>query len=255
MKHIHLQSILGRIAVLLTLAGSLTMTMVYAGEASADKLSPGEILDKVRANYASLVTYSDEGTVVVSVNGNVTTTTFDIRLARSNFYRVRWIQTGDSSTPILNAHVESVWSSGAGDHLQADYGLEDEDSPEIALGMASTLSDGTTADLPLIFFNLPLGDAQGDSAYSEKRQPDEPVGKVDCYVVTRILLLQRKTFWVGKRDFLIHQIQTITGVDAPVLPDGELNWQTMLSLHLIVFTETHGNILVNQSLQRSDFVP
>jgi len=100
-----------------------------------------------------------------------------------------------------------------------------------------------------------LDDALGDAAYEDQRQADGPVGKVDCYVVTRVMLLQRKTFWIGKQDWLIHQIQTVTGVDVPVLPEGKLNWQTKVSFHRVVFTETHRNILVNQPLKQSDFIP
>ena len=247
---------LGRITALLTLAGGLGIPVVYAGEAGDHALSAGEILDKVRANYATLVTYSDVGKVVVSLNGNDTTSSsFDIRLARPNFYRVRWIQTGDSSTPALSARIGSVWSCGANNYLQAHYRIENEDSPEIALAVASTLSAGATAELPIIFFNLPLGDALGDLAYQDIRQADGHLGKEDCYVVTRILLRQRKTFWVGKQDFLIRQVQTVAGVDTPVLPEGDLKWQTRVGLHLVIFTETHGNIQVDQPLQRSDFVP
>jgi len=254
MKNIQWKSILGRIAALVALAGGLTTTTVYADPAAAAELSPGEIMDQVRANYASLATYSDDGKVAVSINDNVTTTTaFDIRLARPNFYRVRWLQTADLANPA--ASLGSVWSSGAGNHLRADYRIEDEESPEIALTVAAGRSAGATAAVPLIFFNHPLGDALGNLAYEDKRLPDEQLGKVDCYVVTRILLLQRKTFWVGKQDFLIHQIQTVSGVDLPVLPEGKLNWETRVGLHLVIFTETHGNIQVNQPLHQSDFIP
>lgn len=254
MKHSQLKSALGRIIALITLAGGLTSTVGYAGEATTE-LSPGDILDKVRANYAALTTYADEGRVVVSLSGNVTTTSFDMRLARPNFYRVRWIQAGDSSASTQTGRVGSVWSTGAYNQLQADFGLEDEDSPEIALGAAASLSAGATEAVPLIFLSSQPGDALGDSAYDDKRLADGQVGKVDCYVVTRLLLFERKTFWIGKQDFLIRQIQTVTGVDLPALPAGEINWQTMLNLQLVVYTETHGNIKVNEPLQRSAFIP
>jgi hypothetical protein len=139
--------------------------------------------------------------------------------------------------------------------LKTDYGVQEEDSPEMTLRLASGLSAGTTAAVPLVFFNSHLGDPLGDLTLENIRQADGQLGKVDCYVITRISLRQRKTFWIGKGDFLIRQIQTVVAVDGSVLPEGKLDWQTREGLHLVIFTETHGNILVNQPLQRSDFVP
>ena len=255
MKHIQWKLTVGRITALLMLAGGLTMTF-QTGAVAEDELSSGDILDKVRANYATLVTYSDVGKVVVSLNGNDTTSSsFDIRLARPNFYRVRWLQAADSSNPLHAPFIESVWSSGALNHLQTDYGVQEEDRPEMTLRLASCLSAGTTAAVPLIFFNSHLGDPLGDLTFENLRQADEQLGKVDCYVITRVSLRQRKTFWIGKGDFLIRQIQTVVGEDGSVLPEGKLDWQTRVGLHLVTFTETHGNILVNQPLKRSDFNP
>ena len=245
---------LGGIAALWLLAGGLT-TMLYASEPAGGELTPGAILDKVRANYAALVSYSDQGTVVAALNATTTTTTFDIRLARQNFYLVRWTQDGDASVSTDTVHIGKVWSSGADNFLQLEDVPHDEGSVELTLGLASPYSAGVTATVPMVFFDGQLGDALGSSTDVETRQADAKVGKVDCYVVSRESLVHRKTFWIGKDDLLIHKIQTIATVDDAAVTAGEFNRKAKGSQHPVIYTETHNNILVNQALQRSDFIP
>jgi hypothetical protein len=124
------------------------------------------------------------------------------------------------------------------------------------------------------------------------------IGGVDCYVFTSKLdatklLAQTKlpenvgslgitttTFWIGKRDHLIHQTRTSTeGMsitmphqsddniktilerqNKPVTPEAIVNWRTQMDAMMkqaqgakFVFTETHENISVNQKFSPSDF--
>ena len=68
----------------------------------------------------------------------------------------------------------------------------------------------------------------------------ENVGAVSCYVFTKGVLGQTNTLWIGKQDFLIHQVRTIINMEA--MPG-------------FAATETHTNIVVNRKFTRSDFVP
>jgi hypothetical protein len=252
MKFFQLKPGLGKIAILLTLVGGLTTT-IYARETTGEELSPGDILGQVRANYAALISYRDQGRVVASLDG--TTTSFDICLARPNFYLVRWAQTTGSSVPDLALRTGKVWSFGSGNHLEMEYGPEDEGSPEIAMDVAASLSASATTTVPMLFLDSQLGVPLGNAAGGETRLEDEKVGKVDCYVIARKSLGGSKTIWVAKQDFLIRQIQTVTSVEEDLVTGGAFYRQSPRALHRVVFTETHFNIMVNQPMHWTDFVP
>ena len=104
------------------------MTALLAAGAKADapapapapvhaSLTPGEIFEKARAAYAALTSYSDQGTIVATLNGLTITTTFKIKLARPNLYRIEWLQTNDSPFSMTTTKPQSVWSAGDGDFL------------------------------------------------------------------------------------------------------------------------------------------
>jgi hypothetical protein len=88
------------------------------------------------------------------------------------------------------------------------------------------------------------------------------VGGVDCYVFTSELKKGvTRTLWIGKQDFLIHQVRNVTSTEAmkAVLaeaakrnPGMPARLQQIESL-VITSTETHENIVVNQKFSPADF--
>jgi outer membrane lipoprotein-sorting protein len=239
-------------AAILLASGALTMAL--ASDAAGDNLSPDEIFKKAQENYASLTSYSDQGIIVASMGGATITTAFTIRLARTNFYYIEWEQNSEPSDTADNTVFQAVWSSGAGNFLEMGNGPKDETSQDIALEKAAALSSGATATIPMTFFNTQWGDELGGSAFGEKRQADEKVGGVDCYVFTKESQGQTKTLWIGKQDFLIHQFRTVTSAEA-MRAAAEWNPEIISNLHGFTSTETHTNIVVNKQFLRSDFIP
>jgi hypothetical protein len=237
-------------------------TAVFSNDAISDNLSPGEILKKVRENYASLASYSDQGKSVALLNDNVTTITFITRLARTNFYQVEWEQNSESLLVTNDSKILAVWSSGAGDFLEKGAGPEKQPNREVALVKAAEISNGTTATIPRMFFSMPAGDLLDGEMFGEKRQADEKVGGRDCYVLTRESQGRTKTLWIGRQDFLIHQIQTVMSAEAMQavfanVSEGrpELTAFLQKSPHEFTVTETHTDIVVNQQFSRPDFIP
>ncbi len=241
------------ISAAIMLAGGAT-TMVLASDTAGDNLSPDEIFKKAQENYASLTSYSDEGKIVTTMNGTITTTFFTIRLARTNYYHIKWEQNNESSDSTINTGAQAVWSAGAGNFLEKGLGAQGQESRDIALAKATEISGGAAGTIPRTFFNMQWGDQLGGSGFGERRQTDEQVGGVDCYVLIKESQGRTKTLWIGKQDFLIHQIKTVTSAEAM---QAAAKWdpEIISDLHGFTSTETHTNIVVNKQFLRSDFVP
>jgi|SRR5208282_3916768 len=247
-------SALSRLCVAVLLASGAT-SVVLADEAAGDDLSPTQIFNNVQEKYASLTNYSDEGRVVTAVDGNTTITfiIFSTRLARTNFYLIEWNQTRNTS-------AQGVWSSGAGDFLQAECGVQPQGNREIALAHAAAFSCGVTATIPRMFFNRQWGDRKkqlDDLALSERRQADGKVGNISCYVFTRGSQGQTNTLWIGRQDFLIHQVRTVISTEAVQAAAAKLSIVPELipARHSFTSTETHINIVLNRKFSRLDFIP
>jgi hypothetical protein len=85
------------------------------------------------------------------------------------------------------------------------------------------------------------------------------VGDVDCYVFASELKGRTRTLWIGKKDFLIHQVRTVTSPEAltkllaeaakrnPGLP------ASLQSSGSAISTETHMNIVVNKQILPAEF--
>jgi len=240
------------------LMGSGAPTVVFSNELAGDNLSPNQIFEKAREKYASLASYSDEGQIVATMNNTAITTTFTIRLARTNFYRIEWQQNTESSYATNNTQVQAVWSSGAGNHLEKGFGLQNEESREIALAKATESSGGAAGTIPRTFFNMQWGDQLNGSGFNQNRQTDEKVGGVDCYVFSRESQGRTKTLWIGKQDFLIHQVRTFTtaeAMQAMMVKVTNGNFEITSDIHSFTSTETHANIVSNPRFSRSDFIP
>ena len=234
-----------------------TAMMAQSMDATNSDLSASEIFAKAQANYSSLASYSDEGRVVTTLNGVTSVTTFTTRLARPSFYLIEWQQQGGSEVA-GDTGVQDVWSSGADNLLERGSGLQSEMTPDIALDEAGCFSSGAAATVPMTFFNLQWKDEWSGSESGQVRQSDERVGGVDCFVLKSETPGQTKTLWIGKQDFLIHQVQTAMSAEgmqglAAKVTDGNL--EIISSLHGLISTETHTHIILNSPFLRSDFVP
>jgi hypothetical protein len=71
-----------------------------------------------------------------------------------------------------------------------------------------------------------------------------------------------RTLWIGKQDFMIHQVRTVTSAEAMKTllaeaakrnPEMSARMQTS-NFQGSTSTETHWNIVVNQPLSNKDFV-
>jgi outer membrane lipoprotein-sorting protein len=225
-------------------------------------LSPGEIFEKAREAYAALTSYTDKGTSVASLNGLTITTTFTIKLARPNLYRIEWVQTNDSAYATTTTKPQSVWSAGDGDFLDMlGQGPKKQTNQETALSGATGISGGAAATIPSAFFKTQWGNQLGGAELNDKQQADEKVGDVDCYVFSHALKGRTSMIWIGKQDFLIHQVRTLTTAAAmKATMDEAAKVNPSVAAHMPAFvphditsTETHTDIVVNPKLNATDF--
>jgi RNA polymerase sigma factor (sigma-70 family) len=305
MTYAKLKFALGITAGILLTGGAVTVAVSQTG--GGDNPPAKEIAGRSRDAYAALSSYSDSGTVVAEIAGQNVTTTFNIRLQRPNLYRIDWSQT---TGPFTSKGV--VWSDGSGDNLQinapdflvAAAGQKKNDKPQkmpnlkTALALAVPLSGSAASTIPGTFFNQNLGDFAAPAAsgrYPLKKEKDAKVGDVDCYVVSSEMIDLSKvpdigkpgsvstTFWIGKRDFLIHQTRTryVEKTDSsdqaideaikkslkmqnkPVTPEAVAAMRPQMKTIMeqlksgfesgIVYTQTHENIVVNEKFSPADF--
>jgi len=241
------------------LAGGAT-TVVLSGDGTGDGLPPSEIFKRAQEKYASLISYSDEGMTIATVSGTTITHSFTIRLARPKFYRIEWEQSSQTGARKYTTKG-AVWSAGEGDFLEMGGVAQKQSDKESALAGATGISGSAAATVPGTFFKMNWGNQLGGSVAGEKRQTDEKVGDVDCYVFTSELKGRTKTLWIGKQDFLIHQVQTITSAEAmKATLDEAAKRHPEISARLpktesqgITSTETHTNIVVNKKFSPADF--
>jgi outer membrane lipoprotein-sorting protein len=225
-------------------------------------LNAGEIFYKARAAYAALTSYTDQGKTVASLNGLTITTAFNIKLARPNLYRIEWVQTNDSASSTTTTKPQSVWSAGDGDFLDMlGQGPKKQTNQEMALSSATGISGGAAATIPSAFFKTQWGNQLGGAERNDKQLPDEKVGNTDCYVFSGSLKGRTSTIWIGKQDFLIHQVRTLTSAaamkaaleEAAKANPSVAAHMPAIEPHDLISTETHTNIAVNQKLTPSDF--
>jgi RNA polymerase sigma factor (sigma-70 family) len=305
MTYAKLKLALGISAGILLAGGAVTVAISQTG--GGDNLTAQVIAGKSRAAYAALSSYSDRGTVVMEIAGQNVTTTFNTRLQRPNLYRIDWTQTAN---PYTSKGV--VWSDGSGDNLQitapdflvAAAGQKKNDKPQkmpnmkTALALAVPLSGFAASTIPGTFFNQNLGDFAAPAAsghYPLKKEKDAKVGDVDCYVVSSEMIDLSKVpdigkpgtvstmFWIGKRDFLIHQTSTryVEKADSsdqaideaikkslqmqnkPVTPEAVAAMRPQMKAIMeqlksgfesgVMSTQRHENIVVNQKFSPADF--
>jgi RNA polymerase sigma factor (sigma-70 family) len=301
MTYAKLKLAIGITAGILLAGGAVTMALSQAN--TDDKLSPQQIAKQSQDAYAALSNYSDTGTDVSEGAGPTITTSFNIRLQRPYLYRIDWTGTGGSYTS-----KGVVWSQGNGDFsVMGAAGQEKSEEPvkhhdmQFALGMAGAVTGSAASTIPAVFFQQNWGDALNEYASDRfliKKAVDETVGVVDCRVISSVIEPNKlpdqglipnglgkigtisTTLWIGKRDHLIHQAQTIMEGVTIALPQesdsalktilgrqnkpvtaeamaslrADLEKSSKLDSGKIVFTQTHENISVNQSFSLADFV-
>jgi len=275
------------IGVIALLAGS-AVTVAFSQIGESDNLPPKEIMKKAMDKYASLNSYADIGKYVSVRNGKTNNvSTFKIQLGRTNLYRIEFEETPFPAVPTRGA----VWSAGKGDFAmfgENDFGSKGriEKLPDMKSALLRAALAGWGA--ANAFFNLG-GNLKVLSIWDPnkvEKQNDEKIGSVDCYVISGTENNLTRTVWIGKRDFLLHQSQTIakapmqmgadnaafdkefereakdllTKMNQEVTPEAiaakkaEL-WQAMKEANnsTTIQTETHLDIAVNQNFSPTDF--
>lgn len=244
---------------LLLIQSDRAATTVVASDGSGGDLSPGQIMKQVQDKYASLATYSDEGQAT-TLSGTITT--FNTRLSRlaepNQYYRIEWEQHSESSSLFGHNTLQAAWSSGRGYFLATASGVQGQGDLESALSAASVFSCGAAATIPRMFFNAHQRERLDEVGLSERRQTDEQLGDVDCFVLCWESPGRTNRLWIGKEDLLIRQVQTVMSAEAVRAMTAQANLSSELfdrcSLSFCA-TETHTNIIVNKQLFREDFVP
>ncbi len=236
-------------------------TALFASDSSTN-LSAAEIIRQARAKYASLKSYRDEGLTIATLGTNIAASyTFNIKLARTNLFQIIWWPKGQVFTP-----QGVVWSAGDGNYLWMSNLAkpQQEDTMEGALGGATGISGGAAASIPGTFFDLAWGNQLNRLAALSTRKPDDKVGDEDCYVLTHGTGGRTNTLWIGKKDFLIHQIENDTSgalikkmmeeqaaknpqLRAMIEAGGTQLFQDSRSV------ETHQEIVINPPLKKTDF--
>lgn len=221
--------------------------MARSDDKPAVNLSPELILIEAQHTYDSLMSYSDKGktfttvSTVSNLNANPSFITFTTKLARPNLYRIEYgrERPGDLSQGIMKTDKGIVWSVGEGDFLEIGHHQEKLKDQHWALLSQDVQSGGATVIIPGAFFKTHWSNLLETFESNWKREANEKVGDIDCYVLSKQYSTQREiTLWIGKRDFLIHQIRSVM--------TGDISGTT---------TETHSDIVVNQKFLPTDFTP
>ena len=235
--------------------------MAQAGDKPAE-LSAADILKQAALKYASLTGYRDEGTTVATL-GSITASSysFTINLARTNLYQIVWRQADEFYIP-----KGVVWSAGDGNFLWLGKTFTPRKCKDMELAIASAtgISGGAAASVPGTFFNLKWGNQLGAASANAQRKADEKLGEVDCYVLTHGADGRTNTLWIGKSDWLIHQIENDTSaafMKAMLEEQAKKNPQVRTMLETAGTqmiqdsrsVETHQNIHINPPLTKNDF--
>jgi outer membrane lipoprotein-sorting protein len=223
-----------------------------ADDGPADSLSTGDIFKRAQETYNSLTSYSDTGKIITSYKGmsdDRTITTFTIKMARQNLFRIEWESQLVSRQVVTKSGKKAIWSAGNGTFWDVGNGPEQQKSWDMALLTQGGSSGDATLTIPGLFFKPHWGNVLGDLGLGEKKEASEKVGNIDCYVVSKKSNDLKTTLWIGKADFLIHQMRDVSIVkalesnDVP-LPQSEPTMTTI---------ETHSDIVVDQKFLPADF--
>lgn len=249
------------VGVAALLAGGAATVAVSQSGGAGGKLSREEIFQKSEAAYAAMTSYSDDGKSVSTLNGKTITHTFSIKLGRPNLYRVEWEESSESAGYRSTREKQVLWSEGKGDFLEMLSKVRKESNKESAFSTAAGISGRASATIPGTFFAVNSLNELGGSIASAKQKADAKVGDVDCYVFTSEANGRAKTVWIGKHDFLIHQIRIVTSAETMKAIMAEATKRRPEIVARMpksgysdsTSTETHEHIVVNKKFSPSDF--
>jgi len=192
--------------------------------ARTEPVSPTtEIIQQSEAAYAALSSYESSGEATCEKAGKIEKIQFTIRLQRPNFYRVTW-HCGECSGV--------AWSDGTGDFSEVDGKVTKEKDRSAALWEATDYSDLYAHIIADVFFHDIGSDLKTPSLLDE-RKPDEAIGDTDCYVITNDTRPEYSyggttTYWIGKKDGLIHQHQSVMSKAFKISHMTEADWTKYL---------------------------
>jgi hypothetical protein len=170
-------------------------------------------------------------------------------MARQNLFRIEWESQLVSQQVVTKSGKKAIWSAGNGTFWDVGNGPEQQKLWDMALLTQGGSSGSATLTIPGLFFKPHWGNVLGDLGQGEKREAGEKVGNIDCYVFFKETDGLKTTLWIGKTDFLIHQMRDVS-VDKALESD---DVPLPKSEPTITTIETHSDILVNQKLLPVDF--
>ena len=190
---------------------SAVAALVLATEVLAGDMTPGEILQKTEATYASLSTYQSDGTIMSDIDNGTTKmqmeTSFSILLKKPNLYRISWTQ---KSMPMQGmSQSGAVWSDGAQPYLY--MGIMNAYSKitgdQMALSSATGISGGAAFTIPSLFLpSFKAHSATVSRLINPQVEKSEKIDEDDCYVISGpSRVSKRETFWISKTTYLIRK--------------------------------------------------
>jgi RNA polymerase sigma factor (sigma-70 family) len=248
MNWIKLKLALGVTGAVLLAGAVATVAVSHDGVGNKNSVAAAQkIAKKSQEAYAALTSYSDNGTTVAQNDTAPQTTTFNIRLQRTNLYRIDWAQSNQFMTT-----RGVVWSDGTGDFMEMGVDGQKKGDPQkmkdrrMALASATGVSSQAAATIPAAFFKENWGDVLALPASGRADAgtvADEKVGDVDCYVITNSIdpkslsnqgelpdgkgRIGKTTtkLWIGKKDYLIRKSETsidMAEFQMPVVSDATI---------------------------------
>jgi RNA polymerase sigma factor (sigma-70 family) len=223
-----------------------------------------EILTQTYQKYASLSSYSGTSKSIEKIDNKIITASSTFRLGRTNLYFLECEQHAPTFTNGM-----TVWSDGSGDYwLSRDRVVKNPFSgPAFNLGdVAQYISCGASVVVPAVFFDSYIipqtfaawrsGKLVNPTAWLDQypvMQPDETVGKTDCYVISIETDEGNAKLWIGKQDFLIHQSEQMVKIIEPDFTDEdtkrffagvipELGKMALSQFHVQIYTGGVGSL-------------
>jgi RNA polymerase sigma factor (sigma-70 family) len=217
-----------------------TTTWVISA-ASHQDLDPQTIFTQTARKYASLSSYASTGNTVEIIDNKRLTTSFTMKLGRTDLYSVEYEQHAPTFT-----NKGSIWSDGSGhyftNHMPAPpaapgpgHVMTDHKSPfsgleavRIQMGIVSDISGGATTFVPGMFYGIRMDGTWGfafDPAKCSKivnRELDEKVGNTDCFVLSYRTDDDEVCFWIGQEDLLLRKSRQIHKPKPDEVSDAEI---------------------------------
>jgi RNA polymerase sigma factor (sigma-70 family) len=243
-------------------AGGITATLALEKR----NITAAKILEQTQQKYSGLMSYSDTWRSVAflgatQVSDNLVYSN-QMMLGRPLLYRIESIcdTRPIASTAIWSAGDGVLWSMFAGRAAGRDQLIYREERPTATNYVPEFHVLFPSSPIPCAFFNKQDWDSLPALAQARDlaRLADESIGTNDCYTVaaTTKAPVFNITLWIGKNDFLIHQMRFVwvsgnaqpRRLGSPPSPFGNVEKVTNTVI------ETRENIVVNQSLPKTSFM-